>query len=84
MIEFSVFYLWKYKEHKILVRQIRDLKNQGDFIDYSVILIKLISKREKTSDFIKLHGILRLNIPYMDKSVVTSFHMLTKSVSKLS
>lgn len=82
MVEFSAFYLWRAKEHKILEKQIKELKNQSDFVDYSVVLIKLISRREKASDFIRLHGILKLNMPYMDRSLVSKFSLLTKTVSK--
>lgn len=83
LVEFGVFYLWRTKEHKILKKLIRDLKNQADFIDYCIVLMKLISRRDKASDFIKLQGIFKLNSPYMDKSTIASFAMITQGISRL-
>lgn len=80
---FGVNYLWRTKDGKILKKLIRDLKNQGDFIEYCVVMIKLIGRRDKPSEYIKLQGILKLNAPYIDKTVFSNFASLTQSASRL-
>jgi hypothetical protein len=78
-VAFGASYLWRTKEHKVFKKLIRDLKNTADFVDYCVVLIKLIGRRDKTSDFIKLQGVFKLNLPYLDKTAVANFGLLVQS-----
>lgn len=73
--------LWKMKMNKIAKRTVKDLKNQGDVIDFCVMMIRLIKNRDHPGDYMKLQGIFKVNSIYFDKAVIANLSALTDSSS---
>jgi PAS domain S-box-containing protein len=72
-------YLWKLREETILKRTMRDMKNVGEVIDFCILLIRLIKNRDKSSDHIKLQGVLKVNSSYFEKTEISGLAMLSQN-----
>jgi PAS domain S-box-containing protein len=72
-------YLWKAKEAKVIEKSVRDMRNQGEVVEFCVLMIRLIRSRDKASEFIKLQGMLKINCQYFDQNVVEPLAILSST-----